>query len=286
MDTKTIGSPALSLQEVTKVFGQGPSAVRAVDAVDLEVSQGEVLLIQGPSGGGKTTLLTMAGGLLRPTQGDISITGVKLNGLSDKQVSHLRLMTIGFIFQSFNLLAALTAQENVEVVVRLAGAGKKEARRTAAELLASLGLARRLNHRPVNLSGGEKQRVSIARALANNPALILADEPTANLDSARGREVMALLRGIAKEQGRTVLCVSHDHRIRDIADRVLWLEDGRLRQLQAVKDPVCGMSLDESLAPVRLVLDRETYYFCGVVCRAAFLERRNAHEPAGVPSSS
>ena len=271
MNTTSNNSPVLSLRNVTKVFGHGPAAVRAVDSVDLDVASGEVLLIQGPSGGGKTTLLTMAGGLLRPTEGAITVAGVSLAGLSDRALSHLRLRSIGFIFQSFNLLAALTAQENVEVVMRLAGASKKEAREKAGGLLTDLDLAKRLTHRPADLSGGEKQRVSIARALANDPALILADEPTANLDSARGHEVMALLRRIAKEQGRTVLCVSHDHRIRDIADRVLWLEDGRLREVHTVKDPVCGMALDESLAPVRFPLNGSTYYFCGPACRNAFV---------------
>ncbi len=267
----TSNNQLLSLRGVTKVFGHGPAAVRAVDSVDLDVAPGEVLLIQGPSGGGKTTLLTMAGGLLRPTQGAITVAGVSLAGLSDRALSHLRLRSIGFIFQSFNLLAALTAQENVEVVVRLAGASKKEARKKAGELLTNLDLAKRLGHKPADLSGGEKQRVSIARALANDPSLILADEPTANLDSARGHEVMALLRRIAKEQGRTVVCVSHDHRIRDIADRVLWLEDGRLREVQTVKDPVCGMALDESLAPVRFPLNGIVYYFCGPICRNTFV---------------
>lgn len=273
---QTATNPVLSLHGVTKVFGQGSTAVRAVDSVDLDVAKGEVLLIQGPSGGGKTTLLTMAGGLLRPTEGTITIAGVSLTGRSDREMSALRLQSIGFIFQSFNLLTSLTAQENVEVVLRLAGASKRQAQAKARELLAALGLTERLGHKPADLSGGEKQRVSIARALANDPALILADEPTANLDSARGHEVMALLRDIAKEQGRTVLCVSHDHRIRSVADRVLWLEDGRLREMLTVKDPVCGMALDESLAPVRLVLNRTIVYFCGSVCEQTYLKSRQA----------
>ncbi|MBI4310564.1 MAG: ATP-binding cassette domain-containing protein [Chloroflexi bacterium] len=270
MSANPNSTPALSMRHVSRVFGHGPTAVRAVDNVDLEVAAGEIVLIMGPSGSGKTTLLTMAGGLLRPTEGEVVVAGRSLAGLADGAVSRIRLQSIGFIFQSFNLLAALTAVENVEVVMKLAGVKSGPAGRKARELLLGFGLEKRLSARPADLSGGEKQRVSIARALANDPVLILGDEPTANLDSQRGHEVMALLRGIAKEQGRTVVCVSHDHRIRDIADRVLWLEDGRLRQIRSVRDPVCGMALDESLAPVRMQVDGVVHYFCGVVCRSSF----------------
>ncbi|MBI4339554.1 MAG: ATP-binding cassette domain-containing protein [Chloroflexi bacterium] len=286
MSSSPSSSPALSLRGVAKVFGRGPNAVRAVDSVDLEVVSGEVVLIQGPSGGGKTTLLTMAGGLLRPTEGTVVVAGANLAGLSDRGVSRLRLRSIGFVFQSFNLLSALTAWENVAVVKRLAGATRREAHTKAMALLSSLGLDRRATHKPADLSGGEKQRVSIARALANDPAIILADEPTANLDSARGHEVMALLRRIAKEQGRTVLCVSHDHRIRDIADRVLWLEDGRLRQILVVRDPVCGMALDESLAPLRFVQGGQTHYFCGTVCRDSYLAERRPRDAPSMQHAS
>jgi putative ABC transport system ATP-binding protein len=244
--------------------------------VDLAVTMGEVLLITGPSGSGKTTLLMMAGGLLRPTSGDTQIAGVSLQGLSDRRMSDLRLRSVGFVFQSFNLLGSLTALENVEVVLEWAGVSHLERHRRAQTLLDELNLSHRAHHRPADLSGGEKQRVSIARALANDPPLVLADEPTANLDSQWGHEVMTRLRDIAKRQGRSAVIVSHDHRIREVADRVLWMEDGRLREIRTVHDPVCAMALDESLAPVSLAVNGQVYYFCGLVCKNKFLAGERA----------
>ncbi len=265
--------PVLVMRGVTKVFERGPAVVTAVAGVDLDVAQGEVLLIMGPSGGGKTTLLTIAGGLLRPTSGSVSVMGTELAGLSDRAMSGLRLRTVGFIFQSFNLLSNLTALENVQVVLDLAKPGWRGNRNRARALLEALVLDHRAQHRPADLSGGEQQRVAIARALANDPALVLADEPTASLDSRRGHEVMTMLREIAKSQGRTVVIVSNDHRIRDVADRVLWLEDGRLRAVRTVHDPVCGMALDEATAPIALRRNGTTYFFCGPVCRDGFQGR-------------
>ncbi len=219
----------LELQNVTKVYGSGHTAVTAVRGVDLQVRSGEIVLIMGPSGSGKTTLLSIAGLLLRPTEGRVSVVGQEVNGLSQRQLAALRLRKLGFVFQAYNLLGALTARENVELVMNLAGTRGAAARRRAEELLNMLGLGHRLNHRPADLSGGEKQRVAIARALANDPPLILADEPTGNLDSKTGREVMELLCcGLGREQGRAIVIVTHDHRLKEIADRVLWLEDGRL----------------------------------------------------------
>ncbi|MEX0800325.1 MAG: ABC transporter ATP-binding protein [Dehalococcoidia bacterium] len=224
------GETILEVRGLTRVFGRGETAVRAVDGVDLTVRRGEIVLVMGPSGAGKTTLLTLIGGLLKPTAGQVLIDGRDITAMGESDLPEVRRRYVGFVFQSFNLLDSLTAQENVELALNLAGRGGRESAETAGELLDGLGMGHRRRFKPNDLSGGEKQRVSIARALANEPPLLLADEPTANLDSKQGREVVDLLRGIAGEQGRTVLIVSHDERIRDMADRVLWLEDGRLSE--------------------------------------------------------
>lgn len=266
------GAHMLEMQNATKVYGSGPTKVVAVNGVDLSVAQGEVVLIMGPSGSGKTTLLTIAGGLLRPTSGIIEVDGENISHLSDRELSHLRREKIGFIFQSFNLLSALSAQENVEVVLNLAGKKDKEAHSRAGDLLNEFGLGGRLRFRPDQLSGGEKQRVSIARALANDPSLVLADEPTANLDSQRGHEVMELLRDVAKKRGKTVVIVSHDQRIKDIADRVVWLEDGQIIDMGIVHDPVCGMALEESNVAAISTHEGKTYYFCAMGCKRIFDE--------------
>jgi len=221
----------LELQKVSKIYGHGHTAVKAVDRADLSVRPGEIVLIMGPSGSGKTTLLSMAGLLLRPTEGRIWMNGKEATQFSERQLPALRLHNVGFVFQAYNLLGALTARENVEVVMNMAGVNGHAAHLRAVELLTMLGLAHRLNHLPADLSGGEKQRVALARALANDPPLILADEPTGNLDSKIGREVMELLCcGLGRDQGRAIVIVTHDHRLRDIADRLLWLEDGYLSE--------------------------------------------------------
>ncbi len=169
------------------------------------------------------------------------------------------------------MLSALTARENVEVVLHLAGMRGRVARQRATELLTALGLEERLDHRPAELSGGEKQRVAIARALANDPPVLLADEPTANLDSKSSRELMRLLRSIAKEQQRSLIMVSHDQRLQEIAERVLWLEDGRFKELRAmVRDPVCLMAIEQETAPAHAEYKGTTYYFCARGCREEF----------------
>ncbi len=218
----------IEAQDVTKVFGKGRVAVRSVENISLTVEKGEVILIMGPSGSGKTTLISMVGALLKPTSGNIKVDGVKITDLSEKQLPKVRLENFGFVFQNFNLLSSLTALENVELALNLAGVKGEQATRRANEFLVILGLKDRLDHVPADLSGGEKQRVSIARALVNNPKVILADEPTANLDSKTGHEVTELLCRIACEQDRSVVIVSHDERIKGIANRVLYLEDGRI----------------------------------------------------------
>ena len=217
----------LEVHGLTKVFGSGRAAVRAVDSLSLSVRRGELILVMGPSGSGKTTLLTLIGGLLRPTSGVVRVNGLEITSLKERQLTKFRRHYLGFIFQSFNLLESLNARENVEAALNFAGVGGRKARKRAVQLLTDLGMADRLRAKPRTLSGGERQRVSIARALANDPQLILADEPTANLDSRHGHEVVELLHDIARQQQRTIIIVSHDHRIRDVADRVLWLQDGR-----------------------------------------------------------
>src|SRR5512134_3683370 len=231
----------------------------------------------GPSGSGKTTLLSMLGGLLRATGGEVWIDGTDIAALSERELPPFRARTFGFVFQDFNLVAALSARENVEVALNIAGKKGEQARRRARALLETMGLGGRLDFPIEKLSGGEKQRVAIARAIANRPSLILADEPTANLDSHHGAETMRLLRELAKQEGATVVIVSHDDRLREVADRVLWLEDGSLRSLQSlVRDPVCGMLIDPARARASFEQDGERLFFCSRGCRDEYLST-NTH---------
>jgi putative ABC transport system ATP-binding protein len=221
--------PLLRVEQLTKVFGSGRTEVRAVGGVDLTTDAAELTLIMGPSGSGKTTLLSMIGGILRPTTGCVVLGGVDLTGLRRRDLPRMRREMIGFVFQSFNLLESLSALENVEIALNIAGVRGDEAERRARKLLIESGLEQRLHTGAVELSAGERQRVAIARALANEPRLLLADEPTANLDSRQGRELMELLRDLTKRKRNAAVVVSHDPRLREVADRVLWLEDGSLR---------------------------------------------------------
>jgi putative ABC transport system ATP-binding protein len=218
----------IRLDNVSKIYGTGETAVRAVDRVSLNVGTGELVLILGPSGAGKTTLLSLIGGLLHPTSGTIQVAGADLHALSPPELSRFRLQQIGFVFQFFQLFSALTAGENVELVLHLGGYPPKEARQRAEELLARFALDKRLTHLPAELSGGEKQRVALARALALRPPLLIADEPTGSLDWRSGEEVILLLRRLVDEDRHTVLIASHDQRIIPVASRVLRCEDGRL----------------------------------------------------------
>lgn len=218
----------VEVEDISKVFGSGHTAVKAVDTVKLKIETGDIVLIMGPSGSGKTTLISMIGTLLKPTEGQILIDGQDTAKLSDTNLADLRLHKLGFMFQSFNLLSALTAEQNVAVPLLVAGVNKKKSKTKARELLNKLHLEKRLNNLPKNLSGGEKQRVAVARALANEPKLILADEPTANLDAKTGSEVMQLLCSTACAENRAVVIVSHDARLKEVAKRVITIEDGRL----------------------------------------------------------
>jgi putative ABC transport system ATP-binding protein len=256
--------------EATKAFGQGRGEVLAVDRVSLSVPAGQLLLIMGPSGSGKTTLLTIMGGLLRPSSGSVIVDGVDITRLSEGQLAPIRREKVGFVFQTFNLWETLNVRENVELALNMAGSSGKGARARAERLLTERGLADRLEFRTRDLSGGEKQRVSVARALANEPSLLLADEPTANLDSKRGYEVMKLLHGISREKDRAVVVVSHDERIREVADRVMWMEDGRIEDIGGLAvDPVCRMSV-EAVKAVTAEHNGNVYYFCSRGCSWEF----------------
>jgi putative ABC transport system ATP-binding protein len=215
-------------EDLTKVYGKGDTAVVALERVTMSVEKGEFVAVMGPSGCGKSTLLHLIAGLDRPTEGRVLLDGEDLNRLSDDALTALRRRRIGLVFQFFNLIPVLTALENVALPLLLDGVRPQDARRQAVEWLTRLGLADRLHYRPDQLSGGQQQRVAIARALVAEPDLVLADEPTGNLDSRAGDEIAALLRRIASDWGRTVLLVSHDPRIAAHADRILFLKDGRI----------------------------------------------------------
>jgi putative ABC transport system ATP-binding protein len=266
-----VSRSTLEVRGATRRFGDGANAVTAVRNASLVLIPGEVVLVMGPSGSGKTTLLSMMGALLRPSSGSVWLNGQEISALSEGRLPDIRLRQLGFIFQDFHLLSALSALDNVAIVGRLAGLSGRAARRRATDLLTGLGLGPRLGFLPEQLSGGERQRVAVARALVNDPAVVLADEPTANLDSKIGHEIARLLRDIAHQQGRTVVIVSHDQRLRDVADRVLWLEDGAFRDMVTMAvDPVCGMAVEREHAPTAERAGT-THWFCSRGCRAEFL---------------
>ncbi|SRR5579875_46757 len=218
--------PAVRAREVTKVYGRGPAAVAALDRVSLDIPAGSFTAVMGPSGSGKSTLLQVAAGLDRPTSGEVWLDGHDLRALSENRLTMLRRQRAGFVFQSFNLLPSLTAEQNVALPLRLAG--RRPARSEVRDALVAVGLAGRLRHRPAELSGGQQQRVAIARALVTRPAVLFADEPTGMLDSAASRDVLALLRAVTGERAQTVIMVTHDPAAAACADRVLFLADGRL----------------------------------------------------------
>ncbi|WP_017300807.1 DevA family ABC transporter ATP-binding protein [Nodosilinea nodulosa] len=220
--------PVVDIQGLHHAFGKGQLSKPVLLDINLAIQPGEIVILTGPSGSGKTTLLSLMGGLRAAQQGSLKILGQELLGASKKQLVELR-SRIGYIFQAHNLLDCLTAQENVRMALRLQPALSYDDRTAqATAMLEAVGLGHRVNYRPNNLSGGQKQRVAIARALVTQPRLILADEPTAALDSQSGREVVQLMQRLAQEQGCTILLVTHDNRILDIAHRIIHMEDGRL----------------------------------------------------------
>ncbi|GAA3922628.1 ABC transporter ATP-binding protein [Actinoplanes auranticolor] len=225
MTITTIGT-AVRLRAVSRIYGTGESAVTALDAVDVDIAPATFTAVMGPSGSGKSTLLHCAAGLDRPTGGEVSIDGVSLTGLSERALTKLRRARVGFVFQAFNLIPALSAEQNVALPLRLAG--RRPAAGEVREMLAEVGLADRARHRPSELSGGQQQRVAIARALVTRPAVLFADEPTGALDTTASREVLRLLRTAVDRHAQTVVMVTHDPYAAAHADRVLLLADGRV----------------------------------------------------------
>ncbi len=219
----------LEAQNVSKRYGQGISQVVALDRVTLTIDRGEVVLIMGPSGSGKTTLLSIMGCILRPTDGAVVVEGQNVTMRHEAALPDVRRQYFGFVFQAFNLFKSLSAVENVEVVLRLKGLARRELRAQALSLLERVGLEHRAHNYPGDLSGGEKQRTAIARALAGDPPIILADEPTANLDSKTGTSILELLRDHASDADKAIAIVSHDPKAKRVAHRVAYLEDGRLK---------------------------------------------------------
>jgi putative ABC transport system ATP-binding protein len=221
-------SVAIAARDVEKVYGSGPTQVRAVRGVTFDVTAGEILVLMGPSGSGKTTLLSILSGILTPTSGSVKVLGTEITLLDRRELAEFRRPNFGFVFQGFNLFRALTARENVELALKLKGITGNAARVEADKLLESACITHGSTRKPADLSGGGKQRVSIARALAGDPALVMADEPTASLDWENGKAAVALLRELGKEKGTTVLIVTHDQRVAELADRVMHLQDGMI----------------------------------------------------------
>ena len=228
MDATSDRAPALEAHGIVKELGQGASKVVAVKGCDITLRSGELTLLMGPSGSGKTTLLSILGCILTPTAGTISIAGTPTAGLKPEALAKLRRSHIGYIFQSYNLFPTLTALENVRIALDVVGITGQDAIQRAEQALRDVGLGHKFKSYPANLSGGEKQRVAVARAIASAPSVVLADEPTAALDSENGQSVMKLLSDIAREQKRSILVVTHDSRTLRYADRVIQIEDGRI----------------------------------------------------------
>jgi putative ABC transport system ATP-binding protein len=219
----------IETRDVTRIYQMGNTQVIALDRVSIVVSEGEFVAIQGTSGSGKSTLLNLLGGLDRPTSGEVLFDTQPLGPLTKKQMARYRRHSVGMIFQNFNLIPTMTASENVRLALAFGGLRGVERRKRGEELLARVGLADRMEHRPAELSGGEQQRVAIARALANRPRVLLADEPTGNLDSTRAHELLALLREMVDRDKLTVLLVTHDHELASsFADRIIMMKDGRV----------------------------------------------------------
>jgi len=228
MSNKTI----IECRGLSKVYKMGGQEVHALRNMDLDVYAGEYLSVMGPSGSGKSTLFNMIGALDRPTSGSVIIAGIDLAKQSSRRLAYIRNQHIGYIFQAFNLIPALTALRNVMLPLLFSGMDNAQAEQRASEVLEEVGLANRLHHRPDELSGGQQQRVAIARGLSMNPSIMLADEPTANLDLHTGEEIIQILRGLCDHHGVTVITATHDHKMLDKSDRILWIKDGAKDRLQ------------------------------------------------------
>jgi putative ABC transport system ATP-binding protein len=221
----------VEVRGVTKVFKTGRGEVRAIDGVDLDIYEGEYLSVMGPSGSGKSTLFNMIGALDRPTSGTVEIGGVFLGKINAREAAYFRSQHMGYIFQAYNLIPSLTALQNVALPVSLAGASTAEANRCAAQALDEVGLGERMTHRPDELSGGQQQRVAIARAIVNRPSILLADEPTANLDLHTGEQIIDLLKGLCNRNGVTIITATHDHAMLSVSNRVVWIADGKVARV-------------------------------------------------------
>ena len=223
-------------RNVKKVFIMGNVSLEALKGINLEIKRGEYISIMGPSGSGKSTLFNMIGGLDKPTDGKIYIDEVDVAQLDAYELAWLRCRKIGYIFQSFNLIPVMTALENITLPMTFAGMSTDDAIDKGVKLLTMVGLGDRVQHKPVELSGGQQQRVAVARALANDPAIILADEPTGNLDLKTGKEIIDLLRKMNKEQGVTIISATHDLKMLDVSDRVFWIRDGKVERVERRAD--------------------------------------------------
>jgi len=280
-------SSILKAENISKIYGSGHTQVHAVNDVSVNIQSGELVLIMGPSGSGKTTMLSMLGGLLKPTTGKIIIDDEEITALKESALPDIRARKIGFVFQAFNLLDALTVEENILFPAQLIPKSLVAAKKRGDDLIQRLGLAKRRFALPATLSGGEKQRVAIARALINKPPIVLADEPTGNLDSQSGQDVMMILHDIARDEGCSILLVTHDPRVEDIADRVLWLEDGKLSdRREEIHDwqhcPVCNMRVDALTAEFKGEYEGKKYIFCSIRCKERFIEHQQKYVSSNI----
>ena len=222
----------IELEDLARFYDMGGDTVKALDGIDLKIGRGEYVSIVGPSGSGKTTLFNLVGGLDRPTRGRVYIDGIDISKLDASELAWLWCRRIGYIFQTFNLIQVLNALENVALPTVFAGVPRDEGLKKAEKLLQSVGLGERLHHRPTELSAGQQQRVAIARALANDPTIILADEPTGNLDLNTGTEIIDLLHGLNKKGGLTLVAATHDLKMIKASDRIVWMRDGRIEKIE------------------------------------------------------
>jgi putative ABC transport system ATP-binding protein len=230
-------------KDVTKIYQMGSEKIQALRDVSISIRSGEYISIMGPSGSGKTTLFNAIGGLMKPTSGSVFIDEIDVAQLDANELAWLRCRKIGYIFQSYNIVKVMTAIENVTLPMLFAGVPGDEAQDRAVDILSRVGLGDRILHTPKELSGGQQQRVAIARAFANQPAIILADEPTANLDLHTGEEIIHLMKEMNREHGVTVICSTHDHKMLDISDRIVWMEDGRVKRIADRSD--VNIKIDE-----------------------------------------
>ncbi len=223
-----MSEPLITTKDLYKIYKMGDEKIRALDGVNLEIQRGEIVCLLGTSGSGKSTLLNAIAGLEKPTKGEITIGGIHIEKLNEQQITSFRRLNIGFVFQSYNLIPTLTALENVSIGMIFKGLPKQERNLKAKKILNAVGLGDRMHHKPSQLSGGQQQRVSIARAFVDNPKIIFADEPTGNLDTKTTIEILNLITTMAREQGQTMIIVTHDEEVTDYADKTFHMQDGRI----------------------------------------------------------